>query len=478
MQIKRKILAYGTRVLDLNILSLSLLIGLYLFAPVTPAVSFTELIYIKIEIVNLFAFFILLYTWNRIFYHFGLYQKRRLDNQLKEWFDIFKAVSFSALALAVTSFFFWSHYVNPNVILVFWGGSLLLLIPARTLVRFFLVYLRSHGRNLRHIVFVGSGPRAQTVAQKLLRRRDLGYRFLGFVDDNFMVSASHPVDVKDRLCDLEAFPSFLEHHVVDEVFIVLPIKSYYEKITEVLELCQELGVICRVPSDWFKFKISDHASYVADGVPIYSMQTGTHRFQDSLWLKRLFDIFLSSAMILLFAPLMLLIAVSIKLSSSGPVLFRQERIGYNRRRFKMLKFRTMIKDAETMIEKLEHLNESDGPTFKIKNDPRITPFGHFLRRTSLDELPQLFNILLGDMSIVGPRPLPVRDVEGFTERWHKRRFSMRPGLTCLWQINGRNELSFWEWMRLDLEYIDNWSISLDLKIMFKTVPTIIKATGQ
>ena len=206
MQVKRKILAYGTRILDLNILSLSLLLGLYLYAPVTPAVSFTELIYIKIEIVNLLAFLILLYAWNRIFYHFGLYQKRRLDNQLKEWFDIFKAVSFAALALAVTSFFFWSHYVNPNVILVFWGGSLVFLIPARTLVRFFLVYLRSHGRNLRHIVFVGSGPRAQTVAEKLLKRRDLGYRFLGFVDDNFMVSASHPVDAKDRLCDLKAFP--------------------------------------------------------------------------------------------------------------------------------------------------------------------------------------------------------------------------------------------------------------------------------
>lgn len=169
--------------------------------------------------------------------------------------------------------------------------------------------------------------------------------------------------------------------------------------------------------------------------------------------------------------------ILIKLDSPGPVFFIQKRVGYNKRLFKAYKFRTMIKGAEKQQSKLEQLNEMSGPVFKIKNDPRITKIGRIMRKTSIDELPQLFNVLKGDMSLIGPRPLPVRDYERFEEEWHKRRFSIRPGLTCLWQINGRNGMSFDKWVELDMEYIDNWSLLLDLKILIKTIPAVFKGSG-
>ncbi|MGB5660846.1 MAG: sugar transferase, partial [Thermoanaerobaculia bacterium] len=177
------------------------------------------------------------------------------------------------------------------------------------------------------------------------------------------------------------------------------------------------------------------------------------------------------------APVFLAICLAIKITSRGPVLFVQERIGFNKRRFPLEKFRTMVTDAETQQANLEYLNEASGPVFKIEHDPRITKLGGFLRRTSLDELPQLMNVFLGDMSLVGPRPLPVRDYEGFSEDWHRRRFSVRPGLTCLWQIQGRSGVTFERWMELDMQYIDEWSLWLDMKILAKTVPVVIRGTG-
>src|SRR5262249_11463666 len=177
------------------------------------------------------------------------------------------------------------------------------------------------------------------------------------------------------------------------------------------------------------------------------------------------------------APALAAIALLVKLTSEGPILFQQERLGLNKRRFVMYKFRSMVPDAEKLMAGLQALNEARGPVFKIKNDPRITPIGRFLRRTSLDELPQLFNVLRGDMSLVGPRPLPVRDYEGFNEDWQRRRFSVRPGITCLWQVNGRSKITFEHWMKLDLQYVDEWSIWLDMKILVQTIPAVTKGSG-
>src|SRR5439155_25049058 len=193
--------------------------------------------------------------------------------------------------------------------------------------------------------------------------------------------------------------------------------------------------------------------------------------------KRLIDTCISAVCLLGAAPLFAIVVLSIKLDSPGPVFFQQEGVGLNRGRFTLFKFRTMTDRAAELQSSLELLNEADGPVFKIKGDPRITRIGKFLRRFSIDELPQLLNVLKGDMSLVGPRPLPVRDVERFHAQWHKRRFSMKPGLTCLWQVSGRSEVSFDDWAVMDLEYIDKWSLALDAKILLQTVPAVLKGSG-
>ena len=195
-------------------------------------------------------------------------------------------------------------------------------------------------------------------------------------------------------------------------------------------------------------------------------------------LKRLFDVVVAVGLVGLLAPVLLLVALTIKISApTAPILFIQTRLGYHRRRFNILKFRTMVPEAEQLQAQLEALNEAHGPVFKIKHDPRVTPVGRFLRKTSLDELPQLFNVITGDMSLVGPRPLTVRDVERFEAAWLKRRFSVKPGMTCLWQVNGRSETAFDKWIAQDLAYIDQWSFGLDIKILLKTIPVVLQGTG-
>jgi len=189
---------------------------------------------------------------------------------------------------------------------------------------------------------------------------------------------------------------------------------------------------------------------------------------------------LSTALLVMLAPVLLLTAILIKLTSQGPVLFVQKRIGLNKRTFNIFKFRTMVVDAETKLVELERFNEMSGPVFKMKHDPRITPIGKFLRKTSIDELPQLFNVLKGDMSLVGPRPLQLRDYELLTRGgpdWQRCRFSVRPGITCLWQVNGRSSLPFEKWMELDLQYVRKWSLWMDLRILVKTIPAVLRGSG-
>ncbi len=197
-----------------------------------------------------------------------------------------------------------------------------------------------------------------------------------------------------------------------------------------------------------------------------------------MFVKRFIDLLVSAVAILGLAPVMMLIALAIKVSSPGPVFFAQDRYGLGRRRFRMYKFRSMVRDAEEKLQELETLNEASGPIFKIRRDPRITRIGYLLRRSSLDELPQLFNVFVGDMSLVGPRPMSLRDVSLFSECWLMRRFSVKPGITGLWQVNGRSNTSFSRWMELDLRYIDSWSLILDTRILAATpIPAIMKGNG-
>jgi exopolysaccharide biosynthesis polyprenyl glycosylphosphotransferase len=226
----------------------------------------------------------------------------------------------------------------------------------------------------------------------------------------------------------------------------------------------------------FNLKLAQSGADEIDGDAHITAYSGSRDVWPGL-VKRALDVTVSFVLIVLLFPVLTAVALVIKLTSKGPILFLQERVGLNKRRFLIYKFRTMVPNADKMLHGLEMLNEVAGPVFKIKNDPRMTPIGRLLRRASIDELPQLFNVLKGDMSLVGPRPLPVRDYEGFSEDWQRRRFSIRPGITCLWQVNGRSSISFEKWMQLDLQYIDQWSLWLDFKILVLTVPAVLKGSG-
>jgi exopolysaccharide biosynthesis polyprenyl glycosylphosphotransferase len=253
--------------------------------------------------------------------------------------------------------------------------------------------------------------------------------------------------------------------------------SYFEQVENVIKACELEGVEVWLVADFFGTQISRTSFDELFGHPLLIFSTTPEASWHGL-VKQFMD--LSGAFVLLIVSLlpMAAIALLIKLTSPGPVFFRQQRSGLNGAPFTLYKFRTMVTNAEQFKHELEAMNEMCGPVFKVTNDPRVTPFGKFLRHYSLDELPQLFNVLRGEMSLVGPRPLPVDEVKRFNDLAHRRRLSVKPGLTCLWQIKGRNQISdFKDWVRLDLEYIDNWSLWLDVKILLLTLPAVLRGTG-
>ena len=326
----------------------------------------------------------------------------------------------------------------------------------------------------RHVLIVGSGPRAARLYHELATHRgEDGIRIAGFVDTNPDPLAD---EVSQRMLgDLGQLESILMQQVIDDVLITLPIKSCYEQIQQTIALCERLGVRAAYLADVFQSSLARPTFEQTGQIPVVRMHMVAN--DTRLVFKRALDIAIAGAGLVVLAPVMALIALAVRLDSHGAVIFAQERFGFNKRRFRMFKFRTMITDAEAMQSTLEDRNEAAGPVFKIRDDPRVTRIGKFLRKTSLDELPQLWNVLRGDMSLVGPRPLPLRDVYRFNESSDMRRFSVRPGVTGLWQVSGRSDLSFSRWVALDLQYIDRWSLGLDLKILAMTLPAVLKGRG-
>jgi exopolysaccharide biosynthesis polyprenyl glycosylphosphotransferase len=268
----------------------------------------------------------------------------------------------------------------------------------------------------------------------------------------------------------------LATQVVDEVVICLP-RSLINNVEEVIDACGEQGVSIKFLADVYDIPPGGEITLELIGSwPVLNLDPVPHD-EGKLIAKRVFDLILTVPMLLLLMPLFALVALAIKFDSPGPVFFSQPRVGLNKRNFRMIKFRSMYQDAEQRLAEIEHLNEAQGPIFKMANDPRVTRVGRFLRKTSIDELPQLFNVLLGHMSLIGPRPMSLRDVSRFSEGVQRRRFSVRPGLACLREVSGRSRLSFDQWLQLDLKYIDEWTLWLDIKILFKLIPAVIKGDG-
>jgi exopolysaccharide biosynthesis polyprenyl glycosylphosphotransferase len=275
----------------------------------------------------------------------------------------------------------------------------------------------------------------------------------------------------------------IREDVVDEIIYAMPLKDI-EDADSYIEDAEKMGVSVRIIPDWQIYSLMyspDIATVNFEdflGIPTMALKT-TPTSQSALLVKALVDYISAGIALILLFPFFISVAIGIKVFSKGPVFFTQVRSGLNGRKFKIYKFRTMVADAESIREKLEHLNETDGPVFKIKKDPRIIPYiGTLLRKTGLDEIPQLINIIRGEMSLVGPRPPLPSEVDKY-DRWQRRRLSMKPGLTCLWQIApNRNDVSFEDWMKMDLKYIDSWSLSLDMRLLFLTVGTVIWGEGR
>jgi exopolysaccharide biosynthesis polyprenyl glycosylphosphotransferase len=324
---------------------------------------------------------------------------------------------------------------------------------------------------LEEALILGVGAMGRLTGEDLLqhgRRRVVGY--LAFHSEQAQSEVPAPV-----LGTVEQLEETLCHVPVDIVYVAGNVQKHGQEMQAAIKLCERFGIPFALPAHPFRLDRArpEDSHVVADGY----LHFVTHAPQPhKMALKRLFDITSSAAALVALSPLLLLVAVLIKLTSRGPIFFQQKRVGLHGKTFDMLKFRSMVVNAEELRTRLEALNEQTGPVFKIKNDPRITRVGRFIRKYSIDELPQLLNVLRGEMSVVGPRPPLPKEVEKYAA-WQRRRLSVRPGLTCIWQVSGRNQVSFEEWMYLDMQYIDNWTLLTDLRLLLKTVPVVLTGTG-
>ncbi|MBC8030235.1 MAG: sugar transferase [Pyrinomonadaceae bacterium] len=470
---------FSLKITDLGLMLLALAMAIVVnYAPSDkPGVPAYALDFLstRVKVGNALLCGLLLIIWYIAFELQGLYRSHRLATFGDEFKEIARAILIASVSLFMVAEVGGWNTITLSTTGVVAGIAIVLIGGTRLLVRLNLRRLRLGGHNIKKLLLVGNGPRAEWLATQVAERSDLGYRLVGYVDEErrFKNRALTSVPWLGHFEDLRRV---IAEEVVDEVFITLPIKSQYSRIEEAITILEEQGIMVHLFSDVFPHRLARSRAWEFEGAPLVSLQSAP----SLSWrteAKRVIDFVGSLLLLMLCLPLFLLVAIGIKFDSAGPILFVQERMGYNKRRFRMIKFRTMTVDAEARMEELEHLNEKDGPVFKISADPRMTRVGRILRKLSIDELPQLVNVLLGDMSLVGPRPLPMRDVLGLNVAWQKRRFSVKPGLTCLWQVSGRSNLSFEEWMQLDLEYIDRWSLTLDCKILLRTIPAILTAEG-
>jgi exopolysaccharide biosynthesis polyprenyl glycosylphosphotransferase len=330
--------------------------------------------------------------------------------------------------------------------------------------------VRRRGKNVRYMLILGTSDAAIKFARDVEERTALGIRVMGFVGEEPTTRLRWPY-----LGPIDSVQRVLYRSVVDEVAICLPFSSW-PQVQEIATTCEEMGKIVRIPLDIPSVGSGLHFVEDLDGTAVLSLVQGPDRVL-ALAVKRLVDITAAAIGIVLLSPVLAGIALFVWSRDGRPVLFKQTRIGIHGRAFQIYKFRSMVRNAEDQLADLQHLSVINGPAFKIPDDPRITSWGRWLRRTSLDELPQLFNVLKGEMSLVGPRPAPPREVAEY-DLWHRRRLSMKPGMTGLWQLSSRSDADFDARARLDLDYIDRWSLWLDLRIVAKTLPAVLQLDGQ
>ncbi len=403
----------------------------------------------------------------------GLYGEQRGRRFWDDFYGIFNGTT-TGLGITIIIVFFWRPLFYSRLIFAYTAVLVIALLSLeRIILRAVLARLRKRGIGVARVLIVGAGELGRMVMRNIVANPDLGYKAVGFVDDN--PEKSTDIGPIRALGDLDRLPEILKKEDIDEVIITLPWQSY-RRIMRVMTQSERAGVRARVVPDLFQLRLGRVEVASLNGIPLIGLRE-MRLSRHQLIIKRGMDVVLSSLALVILAPLLGVIALAIKVDSpDGPVLFRQVRVGKDGRLFHLYKFRSMIPEAELIKQHLKDLNEADGPLFKIRNDPRLTRVGRILRRFSLDELPQLVNVLRGEMSLVGPRPALPEEVAQY-EPWHHKRLTVTPGITGLWQISGRSDLSFDEMMLLDVYYVENWSLLLDLRILLLTIPKVILGEG-
>ena len=421
--------------------------------------------------------------WYVTFQLFNLYDSYRKQPFSQVFWNMAKAVSAGMFVLMLCMYLIKITDVSRIMMGIFFLLDIALLGLSKGLVYRILVHYRKKGFNFRNILMVGSKERARDFISAIEEQLGLGFRVMGCLE---LDQGDIGKDVKNGIKVIDTIDNLreiLREQVVDELIFAMPLNKI-DNADQCIAAAEEIGVPVRIVPDWQIHKLIYNPGIASIqfeeflGIPTMTLATTSQKHGDLL-IKSAFDYIFAGMTMVLLMPLFLLISCAIKLSSKGPIFYKQERSGLNGRKFMVYKFRTMVANAEERRHELDKLNEADGPVFKIKKDPRIIPFvGTLLRKASLDELSQLINVLKGEMSLVGPRPPIPAEVEKY-DAWQRRRLSMKPGLTCLWQITPkRNKMRFEEWMDLDLRYIDNWSLGLDFGILLKTAWVVLKGAGR
>ncbi len=406
------------------------------------------------------------------FFFLELYQPVRSNQPLKEIINVLKASTLVIFLFLAFAFSLKLGFVSRSFLFLFWLTTILVVSCIRAGLRGFLKLLHLKGYNYQTVLIVGCGEMAERVSHALKNHPELGFQIIGFIDEGIDEDSQQRLKSIGKIDELA---EILHNQVIDEVVFAVPLERC-AKMTDAIKLCEIEGVKVRIVADLFERTLAQAKADDLDGIPLISLETGPTQ-EMALVIKKWMDIVGAFFTLVFLSPLFLLIAMMIKIDSPGSIFFAQERIGQNGRRFKLLKFRSMQENAEQMRESLLNLSEVSGPVFKIKDDPRVTKIGRFLRKTSFDELPQFINVLKGEMSLVGPRP-PLPDEVTQYKNWQRRRLSIKPGITCIWQVSGRSDVAFEKWMEMDMEYIDNWSLELDMKILMKTVLVVLHGKGS
>ncbi len=414
-----------------------------------------------------------LVAWVAIGLWLEVYEKLDSGHPLVILRDSARQCSYGALCLIVFEYVLRLD-LSRFFLVLFSAYAWVLLLIFRLMAGRVVGMIRREFAAPHYVMVVGTGERAVRMAEALERSAEYGIRLRGFLAEGPGAPAQIALRETHHVRAIAELPSILQQHVVDEIIFAVGSESLAE-LEEVFLLCDEEGVRTRVAVDFFPHVNSTVSLDRFGATPLLTFSAAPYD-EIRLLVKRATDVLIAAAGLIVLSPFMAAIMALVRLTSPGPAIFRQVRCGLNGRRFLFYKFRSMCQNAEEMKATVAHLNARDGMAFKIPDDPRLTAVGRYLRKFSIDEWPQLWNVLRGDMSLVGPRPAIPSEVEGY-QRWQRRRLRMRPGLTCLWAISGRDEVDFETWMKMDMQYIDNWSLALDWKILLRTIPRVLTGRG-